>query len=80
MSLESVARPDAAQYCSLFPENRNVCDHPCGFVWDEQTKKCWQAGTAPIIGSSDAPMSAPIVGGTGEFKYQYMPDLLKMEG
>lgn len=67
------------QYCSLFPENRNVCDDPCGFVWDEATKRCWEAGTAPIIAASDG-TSAPIIGGSGKFKYQYMPNLMKMEG
>ena len=68
-----------AQFCELFPENRNVCDHPCGFIWDETTKRCWEAGTVPVIGASDG-TSAPIVGGSGKFKYQYMPDLMKIGG
>jgi len=67
---------DKAEYCEMFPDNKDVCDHPCGFVFDESTKRCWQAGTVPVLGASDT----PIIGGSGNFKYQYMPDLLKMPG
>jgi len=70
---------DKEEFCKVFPENKNVCDHPCGFVWDEATKRCWEAGTVPTFGASDG-TAAPIIGGTGKFRYQYMPDLLKMEG
>ena len=71
--------PVRPQYCELFPENKNVCDHPCGFVWDEETKRCWEAGTKPVIAASDG-TAAPIIGGTGKYKYQYMPELLQMKG
>jgi len=74
-----VCAGDKAEYCELFPENKNVCDHPCGFIFDQATKRCWEAGTVPIFDNLDG-TSAPIIGGSGNFKYQYMPDLLKMEG
>eukprot|EP01047_Picozoa_sp_COSAG01_P069595 COSAG01_NODE_10335_length_2191_cov_1.579828_4_plen_42_part_01 len=41
---------------------------------------CWVQGTAPedrVLASGDG-NAAPIIGGSGKFKYQYMPDLLNM--
>jgi hypothetical protein len=56
---------------------------PCPATqFDEKTKMCWVQGTAPedrVLASGDG-NAAPIIGGSGKFKYQYMPDLLKMEG
>jgi hypothetical protein len=72
---------DADEYCTTFPEAR-VCaeDIVCPFFFDEATNQCWETGTAPVVVSAaaaeDAPR-APIIGGSGKFRYQYMPELLK---
>ena len=56
------------------------CCDTCGYKWDNgrctqgAVKSAFEART--IAGGE----SAPIIGGSGKFRYQYMPDLLKMEG
>lgn len=70
---------EQAEFCAIFPENKNVCGHPCGFTFDAATKRCWEVGTAPVVQTNDE-FATPIIGGSGKYRYQYMPDLLQMEG
>lgn len=71
-----VCSHDKAEYCELFPD-ATLCETKCGFEFDEKQGHCKVvAEAAPIIATSDG-ISAPIIGGSGKFRYQYMPDLLK---
>jgi hypothetical protein len=69
-----VCAQDKAEYCELFPEAK-VCESTCGFEFDEAAGRCKEvsdlAMLTPRLGAD------PIIGGQGDFKYQYMPDLLK---
>lgn len=66
-----------AEYCEIFPDDHQVCSDPCGFVFDTATQRCWQVGVPkPVIGAGDG-TAAPIIGGSGKFRYQYMPELLQ---
>ena len=40
------------EYCDVFPESE-VCSKPCGFEWDKATRRCWEEGTLPRLGSSN---------------------------
>ena len=60
-----------AEHCEIFP-NDAVCGTECGFELDAASGLCWESGTTP-----PPPLAAPIIGGSGKFRYQYMPDLLK---
>ena len=66
-----VCAKDQAEDCTLFPGSP-VCRHPCGFEWDG--KQCVSAvhPSVPETGGG----AAPIIGGSGKFRYQYMPNLL----
>jgi hypothetical protein len=66
---------EQAEYCEIWPDAA-LCADPCGFEWDEETRQCWEVGTKPVFASADGG-AAPIIGGSGKFKYQYMPELLK---
>lgn len=48
----------------------------CGFEWDRSTRRCVREGTASL-NSKISSAAAPIIGGQGKYRYQYMPDLLK---
>eukprot|EP00040_Diaphanoeca_grandis_P025485 m.141220 g.141220 ORF g.141220 m.141220 type:complete len:439 (+) comp30169_c0_seq1:88-1404(+) len=65
---------ERAEYCEIFP-NSKACDDVCGFEFDVATQKCWIVGTQPVIARSNGD-AAPIIGGSGKFRYQYMPELV----
>ena len=62
-----------AEYCATFPAS-TVCRTECGFEFDAAAGLCKESGT--VIGHSDG-LSSPVIGGSGKFRYQYMPDLLR---
>ena len=71
---------ETQEYCSLFPHSE-LCGAgaaACPFYFHAGTNRCWEAGTTPppVVGASDG-IAAPIIGGSGKFRYQYMPELLK---
>jgi hypothetical protein len=66
-------KDDEAEFCQLVAGNHG-CSDICGFKYDTVKGECTKT-------MSDQPSSKvgadPIIGGQGDFKYQYMPDLLK---
>ena len=64
------------EYCEIWP-GAALCEDPCGFEWDAETMQCWEVGTKPTFAFASSTTAAPIIGGSGKFKYQYMPDLVK---
>lgn len=66
---------DRAEYCSLFPD-APLCATRCGFEFDQASRRCREVGTTTTpAGASTG--TAPIIGGSGKFRYQYMPELLQ---
>lgn len=61
-----------AEHCEIFP-NDAVCATRCGFEFDSAAGLCKEIGSTII----PPPTDAPIIGGQGKFRYQYMPDLMK---
>ena len=70
-----VCAQDKAEYCELFP-GAALCATKCGFEFDASAGNCRQVGANPIIAASDGD-AAPIIGGSGKYRYQYMPNLLQ---
>ena len=68
-----VCAQDKAEYCELFPSAK-LCDTKCGFEFDG--KQCNSVLEQPTIARSNGD-AAPIIGGSGKFRYQYMPELLQ---
>jgi hypothetical protein len=72
---------DQQEYCQLVAGNSG-CDDICGYKWDATTRSCKHAvspaGAAAAEAVATRDLNAdPIIGGSGNFRYQYMPDLLK---
>ena len=68
-----VCAADRDEHCATFPDSR-ACKTECGFAFDKASGMCWEEGTAPSRRRTK--LDAPIIGGSGKFRYQYMPDLL----
>jgi hypothetical protein len=51
------------------------CNDVCGYSWNEELGACSKVTSAPQPKKSLG--DAPIIGGSGKYRYQYMPDLLK---
>jgi len=66
---------DKSEYCALIATNSG-CSDICGYKWDSHAGECRTTMTEAPKKSLRAD-AAPIIGGSGDFKYQYMPDLLK---
>jgi hypothetical protein len=64
------------ELCEIFPDDA-ACSKACGFVFDTATGLCWEEGTNPAEMIATAAGDAPIIGGSGKFRYQYMPDLVQ---
>ena len=85
-----ISPDDRAEYCEMVAAGHG-CDDVCGFKWDPAVRECRDAAhrsapasptTANIAevaaaGATASPTAAPIIGGQGKFRYQYMPDLLQ---
>lgn len=52
----------------------------CGYKWDTQAGRCMKNVTPKKVSAGKPGADSPIIGGSGKYRYQYMPDLLKMEG
>ena len=71
-----VCAREKEEYCSIWPTSP-LCATRCGFEFDVGSGLCWEEGTPKehrIVGRTAV---APIVGGSGKFRYQYMPQLLQ---
>lgn len=68
-----VCAQDKAEYCEIFPSAK-LCATKCGFAFDG--KQCNSVLEQPTIARSNGD-AAPIIGGSGKFRYQYMPELLQ---
>ena len=66
----TITADDEEEYCNIAATNHG-CDDICGFKYDEQTQACVETLAEPRVAD------APIIGGQGKFKYQYMPNLLQ---
>jgi hypothetical protein len=72
-----MADGDHDEYCQMVAATHG-CNDVCGYAWDPVVAECRKELSAPV---DVAPLGdAPIIGGSGDFKYQYMPNLLKMDG
>jgi len=72
-----VCAQEKAEYCEIFP-SAALCATKCGFEFDEEAKQCTSVlqKNMPVIANGDG-AAAPIIGGSGKFRYQYMPNLLQ---
>jgi len=68
-----VCAQEKTEYCEIFPSAK-LCATKCGFAFDGT--KCNSVLETPTIARGNGD-DAPIIGGSGKFKYQYMPELLK---
>ena len=76
----TITAEDEAEYCKLTATNNGCCD-VCGYKWDSNAGECAKVMSSPAPANAVPALdAAPIIGGQGKFRYQYMPDLLKMEG
>ena len=69
-------KEDQAEFCSLIAVN-NGCSDICGYKWDAAAGECRTILSEPTAAKESKLSADPIIGGQGDFKYQYMPDLLK---
>jgi len=69
-----VCAQDKTEYCELFPK-APLCATPCGFEFDAVKGHCKVAVTTRSTNTVVA-SPGPIIGGSGKFRYQYMPNLL----
>jgi len=60
------------EFCSLWPHD-SLCNTPCGFQFDQATRRCSPVSDTAVEALTDT----PIIGGSGKFRYQYMPQLLR---
>jgi len=70
---------DQAEYCEMVAADYG-CESICGFKWDPATQECREASQISRTASPGGEKlsdDAPIIGGQGKFRYQYMPDLVK---
>lgn len=71
---------DQSEYCALVAANSGCADL-CGYKWNSASGRCTlNAPAEPPQTESKLGRDAPIIGGQGEYRYQYMPDLLQMPG
>jgi hypothetical protein len=66
---------DLDEYCDLVAGNGG-CNDLCGYHWNADAGGCSSnapAQPAKKVNEDDA----PIIGGSGKYRFQYMPDLLK---
>lgn len=70
---------DKAEYCMLSAANSGCCEM-CGYKWDSNKGHCTKTPTPQPGPSGKLGRDAPIIGGSGKYRYQYMPDLLQMAG
>merc|ERR1719162_1920796 len=66
----TISTDDEEEYCKM-AEGNNGCDDICGYKYSEYTAQCEITIQEPRVAG------APIIGGKGKFRYQYMPDLLQ---
>ena len=68
---------DREEYCAMVAGSHG-CDDVCGFKWDKQAGECRSQESVSDLPLENIPRGdAPIIGGNGKFRYQYMPDLLQ---
>ena len=68
----ATSKADVEELCQMVAADHGCCD-TCGFRFD--AGECRPVGSKP---AESKPLGAdPIIGGSGDFRYQYMPDLLK---
>jgi hypothetical protein len=74
-----VSTMDEDELCQMVAANNGCCE-TCGFTWDSHAGGCVQAEAVKQAVEKLATGSSadPIIGGSGKFRYQYMPDLLKV--
>jgi hypothetical protein len=73
----AVSDMDEDELCQMVAANNGCCE-TCGFTWDSQVGECVQAeAVKQAVEKARDPNADPIIGGSGKFRYQYMPDLLK---
>jgi len=76
-----ITSEDRAEYCEMVAAGHG-CDDICGFQWDSDAGECRKrsnkhAHSATVDDNDDKSNDDPIIGGSGKFRYQYMPDLLQ---
>jgi len=71
---------DFREYCDLVASNRG-CNNWCGYRWNSSAGRCRKGEGEGSSHDDKTPPSAvksdPIIGGNGDYKYQFMPNLLK---
>lgn len=72
----TISKTDRAEYCAMVT-NAHGCDDICGYSWNEARGQCLKQESASQVGSKNSARDDPIIGGSGKFRYQYMPDLLQ---
>eukprot|EP00937_MAST-01D_sp_MAST-1D-sp2_P002207 g2207.t1 len=74
----TVLGEDREEYCALVAAQRG-CNDACGYTWDAARGRCARDAAAAPAAAATARLGhdAPIIGGSGKFRYQYMPDLLQ---
>lgn len=67
---------DQEEYCALVAANYG-CNNMCGYKWNSAAGECTPAGSQQEQQQQEEVSDAPIIGGYGKFRYQYMPDLMQ---
>jgi hypothetical protein len=63
-----MADGDAEEYCELVANNHG-CNDVCGYKWHAGAGECRKIAVPHTV--ADAPLGdAPIIGGSGKFRYQ----------
>jgi len=70
---------DIQEYCALVAANSG-CSDICAYKFDVVEGGCRTTLSAIPAAAAALGKDAPIIGGTGKYRYQYMPELLKMDG
>lgn len=52
----------------------------CGFKWDSEAGQCMKNVVPKKMETGKIGRDAPIIGGSGNYRYQYMPDKVQMPG
>ena len=73
----TITEEDQVEYCQMVATNHG-CNDICGYKWDSVLGRCTKAAPTPAPAAGVSAEDKPIIGGQGKYKYQYMPDLLKV--
>jgi len=72
----TITEEDTEEFCEMVAANSG-CSMICGFKFDSVQGECSKIVSPQPASDGRLGYDAPIIGGTGKFRYQYMPQLLQ---